>query len=250
MFEQSFIAKSKCAGCVLKSHAKDYPCQKEMDNPWLVRKGNRVLVVLEQPRQYQRGASYLQNVLRAIENHLGEKVDAIAGIECETKIHAIEDLSTKKNIVEESPIPNPFYKIYRTCNTVTSEIMQSYQVILTMGKALLAITKSDDIPSWEDFAEFNFNQTYFYTGVDTNPRRRVYPLPSDLDIYAKDNFEAKFFTPFQLQRVKEYLLAPEEPNLIELPRYEIIDDPVEFLRLLDKKLPKSEEVGVSSHFQR
>jgi len=96
----------------------------------------------------------------------------------------------------------------------------------------MSVTQSSDIGTWEDFSEFLFNQTYFYTPFQWKKKIRVYPIPRLTDWLTKDTFEG-FFTKKQIIKIKEYLKNYTEYK--EKP-FEIVDigDNKQFLEVINE----------------
>jgi len=240
MFENLEV-KSKCAGCALRKNKK-FPCVHEAQSPWLIRlERSRALIVFEQPRT-QRGQAWVKAVVQHIERGIGVQADAIVGLECETRTPSLDEEKERKTKKQDpvETLPNPFYRIFQACAVITPDIVENYDIVITLGKAIMAVTRTDDLLTWEDFAETNFNQTFFYIEGLT-ARKRVYPLPSDLDFLWKDNFENNTFVPRQFTKIKSYLDGGMQEAEFPEFRYEIVADPNAFLReWKDNKL----EIGI------
>lgn len=158
-------------------------CEVKLDSHYYYKQGNGEILIItdmvEYPDMYSDFKSFLKS--KGIINYT-----LVSATKCRTKNFKMTT----------SP---PAYKIFKQC--ITYDFIQKYnpKVILTIGRALQVITKSDDIPNYSDFEEINFNQTYFYY-KDV----RVYPLPYLFEFIEKDTFQ-KFFVTKQLTFVKKYL---------------------------------------------
>lgn len=137
-------------------------------------------------------------------------------------------------------IPSPSHKYFSKCGIVETYLnTNDYPIILTVGKALFSITKNSDIATWEDFYEYLFNDTFFYTGYEEKStlRRKVYPLPPLYKVYnekatrigllnkLKENFESEYLS-IQLRKVRK-----ENKNFTRIKKFDIqyIENPNEFL---------------------
>ncbi|HPJ87238.1 MAG TPA: DNA polymerase [Candidatus Pacearchaeota archaeon] len=170
---------SKCHKCPLKKNSHCYN-----DKIMMINKGYDVLFVLESNEPSNRLQYFINKVDRIFTSY-----SIINGINCSPK---------------NGEMPSPIYKIYRHCNNITEELASKYKVVVTIGSGLQAITQSSDINTYEDFTEFLFNQTYFYTRYDWKKKTRVYPIPRITDWQGQDNFRS-FFVNKQFTFVKEYL---------------------------------------------
>lgn len=221
--------KTKCSSCKLrvkqKSGAEQYKVLHELADPWMGRVGAKVLVVFEQPalKVIHHRECYVK--LKAALLNRGIRADFIAGIECEV-CEFYYDKESEKEQYRSDWIPNPFYGVYDSCGTVVDT--DAYDVIITVGKGLYAITRADDLQSWEEYVEYQFNPTFFYTGFGTK-RKRVYPLPEVATLF-RDNFETEIFLKHQLDEVQKYLKKNQidsetEPYELKL----LMEDPNSFL---------------------
>lgn len=222
------VIKAKCETCLLKKNAnrKKFPVYMESDDSILIHNSNsNILVILDQTLN-QNGRDF-EKIQMAFDRY-NLRCDYMVGMECET--------ACNKDMPLDHPIPSPFYKIYKSCNTFNSIDIEKYDVIITLGKALYAITQSDNIINWQEFAEFMFNQTYFYTKMG-GPKIRVYPLPALHEFFCKDNFENKVFVKYQISEIKKYLHNGIESKDIPAYKVVIVDNPNQFLldNTVDKK---------------
>lgn len=181
--------KSKCRNCEIKrlSNSKKLNVSQEIKNPWILKNSDsKILVIQESPLDKDDQ----KLLIKFFEKYFkGKPFDILAGIECQI----------------ENSFPSGIYHIYSCCNTFPSDLSDSpYNVIITLGKAITAVTKTDDIKDWEEFAEFIFNPTYFYTPFDSKKRIRVYPFPYTDTFLGKDNFE-NFFVKKQFEFINKYL---------------------------------------------
>jgi hypothetical protein len=96
------------------------------------------------------------------------------------------------------------YDIYTYCDAVNLDRFKNLKVIITLGAGLFAITQTSDLKGWQNFKEFKFNQTYFYTGFDCDRKLRVYPLPHIEEMFVGDSFE-RYFADKQFKFIKKYL---------------------------------------------
>lgn len=138
----------------------------------------------------------------------------IAGLQCQPKNYTITGST---------------YIPYGHCNLITEEyvIKNNIKVIVTIGRAVNAITQSDDIPSWKEFSEILFNQTYFITPFHWKIKIRVYPIPAFYEFLGLDNFE-NYFTRFQFSKIQDHLknfsFYPFDPYELK-----VVDEPNNFL---------------------
>jgi hypothetical protein len=157
------------------------------------------------------------------------KIDFILAIDCKLKT---EDY------------PSPMYKHFESCNTLKEVNLNDYQAIITSGRGIFAITKSDDLSQFNDFTDSNFSNTFFYTqDIGGGILKRVYPIPfhTDLirhkinykdikhifDVRLQDKWETYFFYK-QMSYVKNFLSSYKEEFLPEY-KMELIEDPESFL---------------------
>lgn len=221
--------KSKCSQCLLKTKQKSksehhFHVLNELDSPWLHKGQNsNVLVIVEQP---QDSTEQHKKNLRILKNYILREqrinADFIVGIECEVDEYFTDERDRVLGRLDW--LPNPYHSIYSCCNTI--EDFYQYDVIITVGKGLYTVTKSDDINSWEEFVEFKFNPTYFYTEFNTK-KIRVYPLPEMASLFL-DNFETHVYLMHQMREILTYLRGNIDK---ENDPHEciIVDDPNEFL---------------------
>lgn len=180
---------AKCAKCRLHNHETVLA---KNPNNILVSTGKDLLVVLEMAESPAKIA-VLQNFLK---KYGIQSYTIVSGLQCSTK---------------EFALPSPIYKIYRTCDTLTKFDVSDYKAVVTIGRAINAITQSDDITSYADFYEYLFNQTYFYTSIHEKKPIRVYPVPPLTSILI-DDFN-NFFYNRQFEFLSSYLKAnPDEVN--------------------------------------
>lgn len=131
-------------------------------------------------------------------------------------------------------LPSPIYSTFKSCHTTTDadELLRlpTPKAIITVGRALNAITHTDDLISWREFVEAQFNPSFFYTSHWTKDKRRVYPIPALFDWCNKDNYE-KIYVQQQLIRIRKYLEPDTYTQLAyHKPRTHLIEDPNAFLR--------------------
>ena len=178
----------KCEKCpVKKMYSESY---KRFDDPIICKKGDTLDLLIIVEMYDERYLNFLNKFLQK-KNFTNYAI--VAGINCNNPTYSL---------------PTPMYSIYSNCNPLNIDDYNP-KVILTIGNGLYAITKTDDIPSWKDFWEFKFNQTYFYTGFEYKNKIRVYPIPQliswvDSDYCVIDNFE-HFFVNKQLSFIRNYL---------------------------------------------
>lgn len=210
MFE---AIKAKCSACLLKKNRNlvDFPVLYESLTSYESLNGGDVLVYLDRP--LEKKGRELERIKNGFKSY-GLNCDFFYGVECE---------------VDNVKMPSPLYGTYKNCNTQNNIELSNYKVIITIGRALYAITRGDDIPNWQEFVEYQFNPTYFYTALGTS-RTRVYPFPSLDEFFAKDNFENKVYVKHQLTEIKKYLAGDIDSREVEPYSYEIVDDANEFLR--------------------
>lgn len=219
--------KLKCDTCVLRRKAKTHPVACEIRNPFYIETGKKeVLVVVEYPHKHSALLQeQMDHLVVFFKKYLpGIAVDFIAGLECEPQGKWDETDDEMKY-----PIPSPLYGVYTSCNTTPVALMEQYRVVIPMGRALFAVTHSDDITTWEEFSEFIFNDTFFLTpDSPTRNRTRVYPVASPHEFIGKNNFEI-LHAKKQCRAVLDYLRAFEP---IIIPEYHMVhvEDPNAFLR--------------------
>jgi len=199
---------SKCQNCPLKDKNK---VECKQDNFILYEEGRKdILVIHDSP---EKDPEYLFKFVRYLKLKGIQNFAVTTGIQC-------------RGIAGE--LPSPQYAIYKTCNWIAEDKIKEYKVIVTTGRAVYAITKSDDIIGWMEFNELLFNQTYFYTPFNWNKKLRVYPLPGLYDWLLKDNFN-KFFVNKQLEFIQDHLKNYEEFILPPFTKT-VISDSNEFLK--------------------
>jgi DNA polymerase-1 len=203
-FEKKKSINEKCLKCNI--YKKKLSEGKSNYKP-IIKGNGEVLVILESP-EYEK---YRKNIINWLDSHQIINYEIISGIECFALLEKV---------------PSPYYNIYSTCNLINENKYKNKKVIITLGRALYSVTKCDDIGSWIDLCEYQFNQTYFYTGYEWNRKIRVYPVP--IIVESKMNFES-YFANKQLSYIKEYLNNYSDFEYIN-PKYEKIEDPNEFLK--------------------
>ena len=205
--------KAKCGACSLKKkrNLSDFPVLYESPCHYHSLNGGDVLVYLDQPLTSQ--GRDMERLVNGFASY-GLNCDFVYGVECE---------------VNNIKMPSPLYGTYANCNTQSKIDFSKYKVVITLGRALYAITRGDELPNWQEFVEYMFNQTYFYTPLET-PRVRVYPFPSLDEFFGKDNFENKVYVKHQINEIQNYLKGPIDAQAIEPFSYEIIEDSSKFLQ--------------------
>lgn len=161
---------AKCAKCRLHEH--ESVLSKEPNNI-LIETGKDLLIVLEMAEKKDT----IYRLQKLLQNKGIQSYTIVSGLQCVTK---------------DYELPSPLYKIYRNCNTLTKFDISDFKAIISVGRAINAITQSDDISSYSDFYEHTFNPTYFYTSIHEKKPVRVYPVPPATSIY-KDDFNSYFF---------------------------------------------------------
>lgn len=105
-------------------------------------------------------------------------------------------------------IPSPLNEGYGHCGMVSHEMLNQYKVIVPVGRAIHAVTGTDDINSWHEFMEHIFNDTFFYTPYEYNKKYksmlRVYPIPKLIEFVKTDTFP-EFFAKFQLLEATKWI---------------------------------------------
>ncbi len=219
-----FLQKQKpenilCRNCILNKKHKSGKLQlnNKVRTPIIHKEGNgEILVILEMTESIE--------VIRKLKSNLKEhnifNYTLVAALKCHT---------------DEKLLPSPQYEIYKQCNSTPKKIINEInpKAILTFGRGLYAITTSKDIQSWDEFIEYQFNPTFFYTEYNTKEKIRVYPLPPlKYFLFLQDSFES-FYINIQFQFLKEYLSKPHEFIVKDRKRapYELIyvENPNEFL---------------------
>lgn len=203
--------------------------QRDSKGPELMaKKGNGDVLVVTPYLMYETGLKWFQKELekKGIKDYV-----IVSGTKCDTIMDSI----------------TPAHQPYKICKTI-SEGKYNPKVIITVGKGLKAIAVTDDLPSWREFCETKFNQTYFYTGYDWKEKIRVYPIPVFGEWRGQDNFE-NWFVMKQFANVSEFLKSPEEFNYIE-PKKVIVDNPDEFLEkhMGEKEVAWDTETSGVRHF--
>jgi len=174
----------KCKTCPLNK--KDI--SKKENNISIYKKGTGdILFILEMPEK----DNYIEGFKNWLTKNKINSYEIRLGLKC-----------------QKFDLPNPLYKIYKTCNTIKEKDINS-KVIITIGRAINSITQNDDLVNWKEFSEYQFNQTYFYTPLKWKKKLRVYPIPALFEWLFQDNFE-KFFLTKQIDFVKRYLDNYEE----------------------------------------
>ena len=198
-----------CSNCLLETKVKNKSIKRIEKADFYYKQGNgEVLIILdciEQKEDISKFKNFLK--LKGINDYV-----LIPGIKCRTQSYEL---------------PNPIYKIYTECNTIKNKITDDTRVIITVAKGILAVTQSDDISSWQEFVELNFNQTYFYHRYKDR-MIRVYPLPFLTEIFDFSSFE-NLYTLNQINQVNEYLKDYQIEKFIEVKKV-IVDNPNDFLK--------------------
>ncbi len=205
-FKKKEQVSIKCSNCLLQ---KKKLCTDKKDTEVYKQFGKNkdILIILEMQENEDRMLEFLK-VLNKQKLFNEFNFTITTGLLCRSK---------------DYEIPSPIYKIYRNCNCIQKEKYEDYKVIITIGRGLFSITQSDDISGWQDFDEYLFNQTYFYTGIDWKNKIRVYPLPIFNDWLHYDNF-SNFFVKKQFKFIYDYLknyskfeVKPYQVNVIKNP---------------------------------
>jgi DNA polymerase-1 len=204
----------ECPKCPLN---KDQKVVHKIDKQFLYKQGERldILFILEMP-----SLVYLDVFTKFLIQKQVTNFGIISGIKCEPA--SLE-------------LPNPFAPLFENCGVCKPNFLKP-KVIVTVGRAIFAITQTSDLVSWKDFCEFNFNPTYFYTGYEWKEKIRIYPLPPFIDwitedLSIKDNFE-KFYVIKQLTFIREFLKEQENFKFIEPIKIKV-DNPNEWLKQRD-----------------
>lgn len=170
--------------------------------------GDDVWVVMEMPEP-RHHTQELEYQLRAagIENYT-----LYVGLQCQTL---------------GFEVPSPIYSSFKNCNTIQDQLPP--KAIVTIGRAINAVTQSDDLISWREFVEAQFNPSYFYTSHWWSHKVRTYPIPALFDWVNKDNYE-KVYVKQQLLRVQKFV-QPENYQALDYykPQVQIVEDPNKFL---------------------
>jgi len=195
----SFLKKkviSKCDNCPLQKKGLSI----KQDSPYILKEnGKDILIIMEDKQPSDRFKKFDEYVKNYFSSYT-----IVSGVNCGCT---------------SGEFPSPVYSIYKYCNLITEEFTKQFKVVITVGSALNAITQTADISSWENFSEFLFNQTYFYTPFQWNKKIRVYPIPRITYWMDRDTFEG-FFVKKQIVFIKEYLKNYTE---YKIDPYEIID---------------------------
>ena len=180
------VVQNTCEECVL--YKKKLVVNK-VDGNVLVKK-NKPEVVIIMEMYPDKDSPNFKSFINKLDNYF-QNFAVLAGVCCNTI---------------NSEIPSPVYKPYKYCNQITESSFDfsETKVIIPIGRAINAITQTSDLPSVSDFYEFQFNQTYFYTGFYWKKQIRCYPIPSLDTVIGMDNFESYFFVK-QIQFIKEFL---------------------------------------------
>lgn len=173
----------KCTNCIL---AKKDLIEERVESNILHQEGTipEILIIFEAPEP----SYYLHDFIKFVKKKGLTNFVIKAGLKCRSK---------------NFELPNPVYKIYKNCNSIIEDDVP-YKVIITVGRAINAITKTSDIISWLDFGEHQFNSTYFYTGVDWNKKIRVYPIPG-ITGWMNVDTQQGYFVIQQLKLIQNYL---------------------------------------------
>ena len=181
------IINIKCNNCSIGKKELKGDVKSLDKNIGCIRRGkieNEVLIVLS---RYETD-KYIDKFELYLKKYKINSYVIIGGLDC--SISSIKDYTQ--------------HEIYKYCNAVDLNRFPNLKCILTIGSGLFAITKSSDLTHWAEFKEFIFNQTYFYTGFDSDRNLRVYALPY-LDEILKFNSFERNFTEKQLEFVKGHL---------------------------------------------
>jgi DNA polymerase-1 len=208
-------SSTKCSNCLLQQKGLIRQDNRDQRTSLVVKKGEpEILFIFEMPESNR----FLNNFIKFLERQDINNYEIRAGLKCNSY---------------QSEISKPYYKAFKNCNCLPD--LSSYKVIVPIGRAISAVTQSDDVVSWIEFGEFKFNPTYFYTSFESNKKIRVYPLPGLYDWLFEDKFQ-KYYAKKQIKFIKQYLNNYEEFNFVE-PRYEYVEDPNLFLQEhMDEKI--------------
>jgi hypothetical protein len=219
--------KIKCQKCSLNSKAIKAKVGKNKLAKSILRKVDNpefLFIFESNPSPYM-----LKLIHEQLNYRLGtSKIDYVVGIDC--------SLSTED-------YPSPIYKHFETCNTLKDLNLLDYKAIITSGRGIFALTKSDDLTQYHDFTESNFSDTFFYTSVNDSILKRVYPLPPTYEFVKgdyriqseKSPFDQRFYDRWetfyfykQLDFIKEFKDSYTEEKLKPYNMH-LIDDPNTFL---------------------
>ena len=204
-FEKQVV--NNCSKCYIK---KENRCKTENGNYLkfekkpIYKKGNGELLVLVDMIEFPQNFSYLINYL---DNNFNNFV-IYSVLLCRT---------------EGFKIPSPIHRVMKYCDAVDFNNLV-YKIILVLGRALFALTKSSDLTFWGEFSEYKFNPTFFYY-----EGKRVYPIPSLSEWKEKDNFE-NYFVGIQTKFLQRWIRSYKEEKFGE---YKIVEvkDPNHFLEM-------------------
>lgn len=202
---------SKCMSCGLTK--KKTISIEEKNAPFIVKKNGKgeMLILLETPedkKTLDKFIAWLQ--YNRITNY--------------TIANAYGCRTNKYDIV------TPLNKGYVHCSMFDYSVLNEYKVIVPVGRALHAVTGTDDIPSWHEFMEYIFNDTFFYTPYEFNKiykkMLRVYPIPKLIEFVKTDTFPESFAR-IQFKNARDFLKQSKievfkDATLIK------VDDPSDF----------------------
>lgn len=205
--------KHECPSCPI-SKGKKYKVEASQE-PFIVKKKGRgeILVLLETPES--------KDTLDRFEKWL--EANSISSY---TIANAYGCRTSKFEI------PSPLNKSYSKCNMFSHDDVRNYKVIIPVGRALHAITGTDDFTSWHDFREFLFNDTFIYTPITLNEKYgrmlRIYPIPKLIEFVKTDTF-AELFAKKQFNFVRVFLKDYKE-EVFEPYELVKVEDPYDFFK--------------------
>ena len=190
-FFQPIDTNPKCAKCSL--HSKKSGSLIKRDKVLIYETGKEIdiLLVLE-----NYNTSYVNFIREYFKRKGIYRFAIVAGLMCENP---------------SGEMTSPITPVYCNCNALPDEIITSLKpkVIMTAGRGMYAVTQADDLISWQEFWEYKFNQTYFYTSFNSQNKIRVYPIPDfsdwvDENYHVIDKYESYFVTR-QISTILHYL---------------------------------------------
>lgn len=120
-------------------------------------------------------------------------------------------------------VSTPTYATYSYCKIFDIE-KYNPKVVIALGKSFFYFTKSSVFPSWRDFREFLFNDTYFYPHIKSKWKGRIYPAGFLPEIFDFSSFEHHHFK-YQVEQVIKHIANYDKEKFI-MPEYkvEIVSD--------------------------